>query len=254
MRLSILMTVYNEADFVDYSIRSCLPHVDDLVIVEGAYQETIRLNKSARSTDGTCEIIEKYKDNPKVSIIYSNQESDKDQRNVGLEKIKQLNPEGWLLIIDGDECWTDNALISIKKLVLTFDKQQIKGCYFQSLTFVNDFQHYTNQEFPRLFKITLDCTFTNDNFMKWGNLGWSSPHVIKHNVRYFHYSFLKSLERFHTKRDWWMHRGLGPNFDYGWNVDENGKIYDGSHKIFKFTGNHPEIMKTHPLFKGKEDA
>jgi glycosyltransferase involved in cell wall biosynthesis len=254
MRLSVLMTVYNEADFVDYAIRSCLPYVDDLVIVEGAYQETIRLNKSPRSTDGTCEIIDKYRLNSKVTIVHSNQESDKDQRNVGLDYIKRLNPDGWLLIIDGDECWTENSLTSVKKLAQTFDKQNIKGCYFQSLTFVNDFQHYTNQEFPRLFKITADCQFTNDNFMRWGSLGWSSPHIIKHNIKYYHYSFLKSLERFHLKRDWWMHRGLGENFDYGWNVNEDGKIYDPNHKIFKFTGIHPEIIKDHPLFKENKNA
>jgi glycosyltransferase involved in cell wall biosynthesis len=249
MQLSVLMTVYNEADFVDYAIRACLPHVDNLVIVEGAYQETIRLNKSPRSTDGTCEIVEKYKDHPKVSIIYANEESDKDQRNVGLNKIKELNPDGWLLIIDGDECWTEATLLQVKKLMQMFDKQGIKACYFQSLTFVNDLEHYTNQEFPRLFKITQDCTFTNDNFMKWGNLGWNSPHVMKYHLKYFHYSFVKSKERFNTKRDWWMHRGLGKDFDYGWHMDDNGRIYDAGHKIFKFTGKHPEIIKDHPLMK-----
>jgi glycosyltransferase involved in cell wall biosynthesis len=252
MRLSVLMTVYNEGDFVDYAIRACLPFVDDLVIVEGAYQETIRLNKPARSTDGTCEIIEKYRDNSKVSIIYANEESDKDQRNVGLERIKVLNPDGWLLIIDGDECWTENNILAVKKLATLLDKQNVKASYFTSLTFVNDPYHYTNQEFPRLFKITSDCQFTNDNFMKWGNLGWSAPHVIKHNIKYCHYSFLKSKERFHLKRDWWMHRGLGKDFDYGWHMDQNGKIYDASHKIFKFTGKHPEIMQSHQKFKPNE--
>ena len=43
MKLSVLMTVYNEKEFVEYAIRSCLPYVDHLVVVEGAYQEVIDL-------------------------------------------------------------------------------------------------------------------------------------------------------------------------------------------------------------------
>jgi hypothetical protein len=75
------MTVYSEVDFLDYAIRSALPYIDDLVIVEGAYLETINLKKPARSTDGTLDIIEKYKNNPKVHVIYANELSDPQQRN-----------------------------------------------------------------------------------------------------------------------------------------------------------------------------
>ena len=57
MRLSVLMTIYDEAEFVDSAIRSALPYVDDLVIVEGAYEETIKPGRSPRSTDGTIDII-----------------------------------------------------------------------------------------------------------------------------------------------------------------------------------------------------
>ena len=99
MRLSVLMTAYNEADFIDYSIRSCLDYVDEIIVVEGSYLENQKLGKSPRSTDGTVEIIEKYRTNPKVHIIYTNQQSDPQQRNVGVNKAKELGCD-WLLIID----------------------------------------------------------------------------------------------------------------------------------------------------------
>jgi glycosyltransferase involved in cell wall biosynthesis len=248
------MTVYNEADFVDYAIRSCLPYVDDLVIVEGAYLENIKLGKSPRSTDGTLEIIEKYRNNEKVHIIYANEKSDPQQRNIGLDKAKELGSD-WILIIDGDEVYTPQTLTLIRHLINKYDKENIRAAYFQSMTFVNNPDSYTLQEFPRLFKATPDATFVNDNFINWGTLGWSTPHVIKNlNVKYHHYSFLKGVKKLEDKRNWWMNRGLGKEFDYGWHIDENGKIYDANHKIYKFTGTHPKIMVNHPMFKENKDV
>mgnify|MGYP006921281238 CR=1 FL=1 len=248
MRLSVLMTVYNEADFIDYAIRSCIEHVDDLIIVEGAYQETIKLGKSERSSDGTLQIIESYKNHPKVKIIYANEYSDKDQRNVGLAEIKKINPDGWLLIVDGDECWQPIALQTVKKDIIVFEKSGIKACYYISMTFVNDFNHYTYQKFPRLFKITPECLFTDDNFMYWKEATWSAPYICSSDKKYFHYSFLKSKERFETKKQWWETR-FGREFDYGWRINDSGLIEDKNHKIFEFTGKHPDVIKDHPLWK-----
>ena len=246
------MTVFNESEFIDYSIRSVLPYVDNLVIVEGSYEETIKLGASPRSNDGTIEIIEKYKNDPKVHILYENRESDKDQRNVGLEYIKKLNSDGWLLIVDGDEVWTKDSLQMVKVAASNMEKTNKYAAYFKSLTFVNDLHHCTEQEFPRLFRITPGAKFVNDNFLNWDDkkLGWAYPHVFKlPYVRYFHFSFTKNLSRFKLKRDWWMSRNLGKDFDYGWHINENGKIDDPNHDIVEFTGKHPDVMMDHPMMK-----
>jgi glycosyltransferase involved in cell wall biosynthesis len=251
-QLSVLMTVYNEAKFMDYSIRSVLPFVDHLVIVEGAYQETINLGVSPRSNDGTLEIIEKYKNDPKVHAIYANELSDKDQRNVGLEYIKQLNHDGWLLLVDGDEVWTEDSLKMVKVAANNMERSKKMAAYFKSLTFVNDFNQYTEQEFPRLFKLTSGAKFVNDNYMTWEDqkLGWSYPHIIKiPYVKYHHYSFCKGSVRFELKKKWWEARFTNQEFDYGWNVDENGIIDDLNHDIIPFTGQHPQVMMTHPEMK-----
>lgn len=253
--LSALMTVYNEIDFLDYAIQSCINEVDHLVIVEGAYKETINLGKPSRSTDGTLEIIEKYKTNPKVHIIFANEQSDKDQRNIGLSKIKELNPNGWLYIHDGDEVYTPQNYIQIKALCKRLDKLNFcKGIYFNSLTFVNDFYHFTNQIFPRLFKITPDCIFKNDNYMTWKN-DLRPDHIeapfIANQIYFHHYSYCKNLERFSTKEKWWKTR-FNKEFNYGWHINENGLIEDSNHKIFEYKGKHPEIMKGHPLYEKRK--
>ena len=70
MKLSCLMTVYNEESFIEYAIESCLPYVDHLVVVEGAYQETIKLGATPHSTDNTDEIIKKiYKINGETKTL-----------------------------------------------------------------------------------------------------------------------------------------------------------------------------------------
>lgn len=251
MKLSAMMTVYNEVEFIDYAIQNCISHVDFLHICEGSYLETQNLGKSARSNDGTLEIIEKYRNHPKVNIVYANEQTDKDQRNKCLENIKSLNPNGWMYIHDGDEVYKSSTFPIIRNACNLLEQTQAKAAYFKSLTFVNDFNHYCEQSFPRLFKITEKCKFVNDNFMSWEDVpAWQNPYITHlHNIQYFHYSFLKGSERFKTKRDWWMNRGLGPNFDYGWTIDENGKITDKNHKIYEFNGNHPDIIKSHPKYE-----
>ena len=259
------MTVFNESDFVDYAIRACLPYVDDLVIVEGSYQETISCGAEPRSTDGTKEAIckatqfndplESSADKPffdeRVYYIEANEISDKDQRNVGLAKIKKLNPDGHILIIDGDEIYTKENFKMVRNLINSMEKQDYRAAIFTSLTFVNDLDHYTIQEFPRLFKITPECKFVNDNHMEWEDAGWNASTVLKAPyIQYHHYAFCKGTtnERFELKKRWWETR-FGKPFDYGWHVNADGKIDDPNHKITKYTGRHPKIMDDHPLRK-----
>lgn len=271
-KISVLMTVYNEGEFLEQAIRSCVDYVDHVVIVEGAYQETIALGKPKRSTDKTLDIIDKFakvpvieedkkdkkekKEEQKVFHIEANEKTDKDQRNVGLEKIKELNPDGWCLIIDGDEIYNADTFQMIKVAARNMERTNKYGAYFKSLTFVNDFEHFTEQEFPRLFRITKKCQFVDDNYMAWPDkdAGWNLKHVMKiPYISYFHMSFCKGVDRFKIKRDWWMNRGLGKDFDYGWKVGEDGKISDKNHEIHKYSGRLPDILKDHPLYPGVEE-
>jgi hypothetical protein len=246
--IHVLATVYNEAEFLSYSLRSYLPHVNSVTLVEGAYRETIAIGASARSTDGTISIAQKYV-SENVQLIEANEESDAHQRNIGLGAIrKQYGTDGWLLIVDGDEVYEPITLKMINALTHKMEQSNAKAAYFKSLTFVNDFQHYTEQEFPRLFKLTEDCSFINDNYMRWGtDTAFAAPTVIKTpNIKFFHYSFCKGNERFALKKKWWETRFKQP-FHYSWSLDSGGQITDRNHVIRAFTGKHPEIMKNHPL-------
>ena len=254
MRLSVLMTVFREAEFIDYAIRACLSYVDDLVIVEGAYQETIKLGATTRSDDGTLEIIEKYRSDPKVHIIYANEQSDRDQRNIGWRKIKEINPDGFLLIVDGDEIYQKQTFDLIYSTMNTMRKSGKKFAYFESLTFVEDFKHYTKQYFPRLFDLKNSVGFFNDNHMQWSDKVYD--HSILYGqgsspIKYHHYGFCKGHEKFLLKKKWWETR-FGKSFDYGWKVDENNQITDKNHRIYLYENKHPAIMDSHLVMQKKE--
>lgn len=256
--ITALMCVYNEAEFIDYAIKSCLPFVDNLVIIEGAYEESIKIGASPRSNDGTIEIIKKYLNDPKIIYREANEKSDPQQRNVGLELAKKFKPDfddetgHWLLIIDGDEVYKSHMFRLIRNLAKNMQRQDQCAAYFQSLTFVNSFNSYCVQSFPRLFRVTDKCQFIDDNYMNWGDLKvtWQTHNKIVqyHTIEYYHYAFCKSdLNRFKLKKTWWETR-FGKHFDYGWKIDESGKITDKNHRIYEFAGKHPDLMQGHPLY------
>lgn len=252
----VLMTVYNEEPFLEYAIKSCLPHVRSLTIVEGAYKETIALGYPARSADKTISIAKKFISDSefnKVKLIHANEKSDAQQRNVGLEFIKKLpDAEKWLLIVDGDEVYNPIDFSLINALTKKMDMAHKKAAYFTSLTFVNDFNHYCVQHFPRLFKVYdhPECKFINDNFMTWANCTWCPQNIIQRtSVRFNHYSFCKGKERFDLKKHWWKTR-FGKDFDYSWSINDNNLISDINHKITEDkNAPHPAIMKSHPMWK-----
>lgn len=250
----VLMTVYNESAFLEYALRACMPHVQSITVVEGAYRETMALGASARSTDGTLAILQRLCSGvDKISVIHANERSDPHQRNVGLEHIKQTVLHGWLLIIDGDEVYSPITFKLINALSKKMEIGKHYAAYFKSLTFVNSPNSYTEQEFPRLFRLTPDCYFVNDNYMTWEECKtWQPPAIIKAPaIQFHHYSFLKGRERFALKKRWWETR-FSQSFDYSWNIDDKGQITATDHKIKPFYGKHPPIMQRHPLLISPE--
>lgn len=245
----VLMCVYNEAAFVDYAIRACVPHVKSITVVEGAYRETMLSGAPARSNDGTLEILRKHVSS-KLKIIHANERSDAHQRNVGLEHIKTLDPHGWMLIIDGDEVYEPFTFKLIGALCNKMEKSQRRCAIFKSLTFVNDFEHYCEQFFPRLFQVAPDASFVNDNHVAYGQT--SGPTIQCPYIAFHHYSFCKGIQRFLTKKQWWETRFAQP-FNYSWHVNDAGLICDPQHEIKQYTGRHPAILADR-ITNGKTDT
>lgn len=238
MKFGALITVYNEVEYIEYALTSILKHFDHIAIVEGAYQETLTTNpeKPARSNDGTRAILQRYKHHSNITIVEANEQSDPQQRSVGMKILKQKDCD-WCVIVDADEVWEEDSLDELKtKLELL--QPEVSTVKLDIQVFVNDFWHYTWQTMSRCFRIKPHTKFISDNeIQEWQQfIRWTSP-------TFFHFAYVKNLDRFMTKVKWWACRGGSD-----WFVDSAGKYSSPNHKIYEFTGEHPEIMKNHPYY------
>ena len=109
------MIVYNEEEYLPYSLSSIYPYVDRIVIVEGAIQKLIDAGfapPTGESTDKTNEIIKNFPDpNKKIIVQHGKFKHKNHQRN---ECLKYLSHEDWILIVDADEIYSE---INIKNLI-----------------------------------------------------------------------------------------------------------------------------------------
>ena len=237
-KIVAIMIAYNESKFIDCALQSVIDHVDGMIVIEGAFKEFIALGKSPRSTDGTIEIIENFiKRHQDKNIIYrqANEKSDLEQRNVALSLALDMNPTH-ILIYDADEVYCDYHWRAIKQIAQT----TIDVFVFTCMTFVQDYQHYCWQQFPRLFRVRdKSMKFVNDNYVAFNDAAWQqlNKHVL--DLRYFHYAFCKGRERFEDKKKWWETRFNKP-FHYDWQYDaDSQQIKPDNHTIYKFVGKHP---------------
>ena len=172
MRLIGLLTTYEDADWLPNTLRS-LEQLDGGVIIEGAYQETIKLGKSPRSQDGTNELCRQFvlghTNSPLYVFSEKNEESDVQQRNAGLQLIKEYYPgnDTVMMIIDGDEEYAPEQIQGIRRWAdwLSSNSNYLAGIIWSQV--YTSTGEYVLHAFPRLFRITPGCKFINDNYLCW---------------------------------------------------------------------------------------
>lgn len=90
---------YNDFGTIQATVESMLPHVDEIIAVDGKYSDFAQLYDSDFSADGTLEYL---KNVDKVKIIYAAGLYEVDKRNKYLEGLKEGD---WVLHLDADEVW-----------------------------------------------------------------------------------------------------------------------------------------------------
>ena len=238
------MCAYNEADFIEYSIRSVIDRLDELIIFEGSWKECYEVNGKKRSDDGTVEILEKLqKEFSNLRVFHYNEDNQLIQRNRIFE---QLPRDCWLWIVDADEVYDEENLDKIDALLSFSQDECIK---LNSLTFANDFYNVFNIEFPRLFRIKPQNQY---RFVAPNELAKKTPtgeieklNIVSYkDIRFWHYSYCHSPERFMEKKK----ERTKAHGHFTWELT-NGVVHKPGGRIGDpYDGDHPEIMKTHPLY------
>ena len=101
MKWTACYQAFNEADWIEKSIRCIINDVDRIVIVEGCWSNSDDVYGSFRSTDGTIEIIQKLqKEFPYIEMYHENRLTEQRQRDTYLEK---LDDGDYVFMCDGDE-------------------------------------------------------------------------------------------------------------------------------------------------------
>lgn len=238
MKIGALVTLYNEIDYMDHCLMSIVDRFDHVAIVEGAYQETLATNpdKSPRSDDGTLMNLAKYELIPNVSVEFANELSDPQQRNIGLVKLIEEGCD-WAVIVDADEVWDEDGLDELFTRLENVP-DDITTVKLDIQVFVNDFWHWTKQTMSRCFRLDKNTRFVSDNEVQSYQhyVHWDSP-------TFWHYAYVKDLDRFTVKKNWWASRGGSD-----WFADKNGKYYSPNHEIWTYSGEHPEIMRKHKYY------
>ncbi len=269
MKISVGMSCYNESSFLDYAIQAIHPYVDAIVLTDQAMKAALEVGFPSRSIDGTQNIIDKWVDGKKVFFA--------EHRNVPttfgelmapcLDKAKELGAD-YYLHVGSDEVWSESALKMLKPFLAICEKKGILGLNVWMNIFAPDFWHYKDFRNARIGKITKDCYIGRDgDALVWKDLGLYQysgdceklypdgvpKEVVAVNgdfprrLRPFHYSCV-GKDRVDFKVKFWKNM----NGTYG---DRYNKAYvEKDWNAFKeygykpFTGQHPEIMKSHPLY------
>lgn len=240
------MVVYNEVEFVEAAIRSTINFVDKMIIIEGAWKEFLDGNPgtSKHSNDGTLEILKDLEcEFPKKLLIHRYDAiSQLKQRD---EYFKLCPREAHVMLLqDADEVWTPEELGKIK--VVAQNLPAMHCVRVQSLVFINDLEHVSQVEYPRLWSLPSTENLSREKYLDYhrfvepnriitGNQEYTQ---LPTSIRYFHYSYCHNTDRFQAKKN---ERTTLHGF-FPWNLDNEDKIVRPDANIKKFVGQHPNVI------------
>jgi glycosyltransferase involved in cell wall biosynthesis len=140
--------VRNEENFVWYAIQSVLPHVDQIIVWDTG------------STDNTVEII-KTINSRKIKF---EQKGYVDTKGVGVLRQQMLEEtkSKWIMILDGDEIWWDNAIENCRLKILNSHYDLVVSPVYM---LIGDIFHFQDKKAGR-YKIGKKRGHYNIRFIK----------------------------------------------------------------------------------------
>ena len=152
--------VFNEARFLEYSLKSIYPYVDRIDIVEGAMTDALPKAKSdGSSKDDTVEIIKSFPDpQKKIKLIRGKWRSREEIQ----AKLLEVCASKWMFYIDGDEILSPDGMRRARQFCQA--NQDGKTVYARPeryFTFWHDFKH---------------IAYSMNPISPWGQ--YSTPHAF----------------------------------------------------------------------------
>ena len=124
LRTGAIVLGYNQQEYIEYSLRSLLPHVEQVVVLVpgapfAAYNPRAREQFAAR--DGTREILAALRrEFGNLSVLEGNWHAEPEMRDTGLRHLRSHGAEV-CLSVDADEIYPDGALERLHSAIAEAD-------------------------------------------------------------------------------------------------------------------------------------
>ncbi len=275
MRIAAVYCVYNEDEYIEYSIRSIYEFVDRVFVLLGelpysAYNANAR--EEFRVSDRTEEIVRSLAaTHPKITIVKGVWASELEHRNAGMALCRQ-DRCNYYFLVDGDEVYRRDHLKRLRQEIATHPEagQFIIKCdlFWRSFRYRIPADDQTWMP-RRLFKMTrwselgkshlplpVPCRFTGNNKTNsWGSV----YHVDPKDVIFYHFSFARSPRKMREKLRTYSHAHevLNGWYERVWlpwpqqrqmrnlNPVDPPKLPQA---VLRDVADLPETMKTHPYY------
>ncbi|MBN3039016.1 MAG: glycosyltransferase [Candidatus Omnitrophica bacterium] len=273
MKIAAVYSIYNEEDYIEYSIRSIYDFVDKIVISLGQ-APYIAYNPKARQTvterDRTKEIVQRlaHKDN-KFHIIEGLWSSETEHRNAGMKYCLE-NDFDYYLLIDADEVYRKDHLQAVSKRIAA--NPQVGTFVIRCPIFWRSFKYRIPPQRiawcpRRIFKITrkrnilgiklpYDCRFIGEN--KTNSLG-EVMHIPPEEAVFYHFSYAKTPKVMKEKLSTFSHAheildGWYDNVWSRWSPNSDMRNIHPTEPTkfpaaeYREPDDLPEVMKSHPYY------
>ncbi len=214
-RIAAVYCVYNEEEYIEYSIRSIYDFVDQVYVLLGQAPYSA-YNPKAREqfplADGTEAIVAgMVATHPKITLIKGMWDSEIEHRNAGLRLCLKARYDYYFLV-DGDEVYRSDHLDNLREDIQQHPEvgQFIIKCdlFWRSFRYRIPADELTWMP-RRLFKLTrwselgkshiplpVPCRFTGNNKTNsWGRVYHCDPR----RVIFYHFSFARRPEKMREK-------------------------------------------------------
>ena len=275
MSIAAVYCVYNEEEYIEYSIRSIHDFVDRIFVLLGrmpysAYNA--RAREQFQVPDRTEAIIRALAaESPKIGLVTGTWDSELEHRNAGLRLCRRAGMDYYFLV-DGDEVYRRDHLENLRQELRAHPEagQFIIKCdlFWRSFRYriPADDQAWMPRRVFRMTRwselgkshipVPVPCRFTGNN--KTNSRG-RVHHIDPRRVIFYHFSFARSPEKMREKLLTYSHAHeiLNGWYERVWlrwpgqremanlNPVDPPKL---PRAVFREPSDLPEVMASHPYF------
>ena len=274
-RIAAVYCVYNEEEYIEWSLRSIYDFVDQIFVLlgEGPYR-AYNPQAPARfsSTDQTEAIVRRLSSTrPNLHLVKGQWDAELEHRNAGVTLCREAGAQYYFLV-DGDEVYRRDHLDNLREEICA--RPHVGQFIIKCDTFWRSFRyripaHELSWMPRRIFKLSRwsrlgksaipvpwAARFTGNNKTNsWGGV----YHIRPERVIFYHFSYARSPQKMYEKLQTFSHAHEIPNgwYERVWLAWTNNRTMTNLNPvdppkfpraIYQDPGDLPEVLREHPYY------